>query len=184
MKGVAVSATLRDQTALPCGLLPVDIAAFVRLGFLFMKEPSRRRASRLILLDSTRRALLFRHTRTNGETFWAPPGGGVEGAETFVQAPLREASEELGITPSALRLLWENVVDFEHIGGFVRQEEQFFLIDEELQVSQPDVRKVHKKEGIVEIRWWSPADLESTNEPIFPEDLSSQLRKIFQSSCA
>ena len=108
----------------------------------------------------------------------------MEGAETFVQAPLREASEELGITPSALRLLWENVVDFEHIGGFVRQEEQFFLIDEELQVSQPDVRKVHKKEGIVEIRWWSPADLESTNEPIFPEDLSSQLRKIFQSSCA
>lgn len=63
-----------------------------------MMEPDLRRASRLILLDGQRRVLLFRHARTNGADFWAPPGGGLESGETFEQAACREACEELGIT--------------------------------------------------------------------------------------
>ena len=143
-----------------------------------MEEPLQRRASRLILLDPERRVLLFRHTRTNGETFWAPPGGGVESAETFEQAAAREASEELGITASVTRLLWKHEADFEHVCGFVHQQEQFFLIESKLPDELSNVQQVHAQEGIVEMCWWSIAELESTNEPIFPEDLSFRLSKI------
>ena len=61
-----------------------------------------RRASRLILLDSQRRVLLLLHAGTNGESFWSPPGGGLETGETFEQAARREAMEETGIAPEIL----------------------------------------------------------------------------------
>ena len=77
-----------------------------------MTEPDLRRASRLILLDEQRRVLLFRHAGTNGRTFWAPPGGGVENGETFEQAAWREAYEELGLTSFTLKRVWERTTDF------------------------------------------------------------------------
>ena len=38
--------------------------------------------------------------------------------------------------------------------------------------------QVHAKEGILEMRWWTMDEIASAEEPIFPEDLTSEVRKI------
>jgi 8-oxo-dGTP diphosphatase len=143
-----------------------------------MKEPAQRKASRLILLDSERRVLLFRHRRDNGETFWAPPGGGLESGETFEQAALREAAEELGMTGFPVTFLWERTTDFVYQDDLVNQHECLFLIQGELPSLSDYVRKVHNQEGILEMRWWPATELESTSELVFPEEIASKIRKI------
>jgi len=143
-----------------------------------MTEPDLRRASRLILLNGQQRVLLFRHAGTNRQGFWAPPGGGLETGETFEQAARREACEELGLTCFTLKRIWERVTDFVYIDHPVHQHECFFLIEGELPAISSAVERVHSQEGILEMRWWTTAEIELTTEPVFPEDLASELRKI------
>jgi 8-oxo-dGTP diphosphatase len=143
-----------------------------------MKEPEQRRSSRLILLDDQGRVLLFRHAGTNSESFWAPPGGGLESGETFEQAALREAREELGLTCCTVKRLWQRLTEFVYIDHPVHQHEWFFMIEGVLPTISPEVEKVHGQEGILEIRWWTTTEIESTSERVFPEELASELEKI------
>lgn len=142
------------------------------------EQPERRRASRLIVLDQEGRILLFRHRRKTGETFWAPPGGGLEAdeGETFEQAALREAFEELGLRPPGIAFLWERVTDFIYIDRPVRQQERFFRVEGDLSGLLSNVEGTHREEGILETKWWTLAELESTQEVIFPEGLATELR--------
>ena len=143
-----------------------------------MIEPVLRQASRLILLDGQQRVLLFRHAGTNGEAFWAPPGGGLENGETFEAAAWREAREELGLTCFTLKRVWQRMTDFVYIDHPVNQHEWFFLVEGELPTITSEVEKVHRQEGILEMRWWTTAEIESTTEPVFPENLAAELRRI------
>lgn len=135
-------------------------------------------ASRIILLDGERRVLLFRHAGIKGRPFWAPPGGGLESDETFEEAAWREAREELGLTRFALKRVWERETEFVYRDHPVRQHEWFFLIEGELPTISSDVEKVHREEGILEMRWWTMAEIESATEPVFPEDLALELKKL------
>jgi ADP-ribose pyrophosphatase YjhB (NUDIX family) len=142
-----------------------------------MKEVKKRQASRLVLLDSAKRLLLFRHAWKNGGTFWALPGGGVEKGETFEQAAIREAAEELGVTGGSLNFLWEKVVS---MAPSICQQERYFLMKGDFPnlLSYAHVGKIHEKEGILETKWWTLKDLESITEPLFPEGLALEIKKI------
>ena len=60
------------------------------------EQPDITKAALLIIVD---RQLLV--ARTRGKDFFIPPGGKPEGAETIIQAGIREGEEELGITIQA-----------------------------------------------------------------------------------
>lgn len=141
-----------------------------------MNQPAQRRASRLIVIDCEGRILLLRHALQNGETFWATPGGGVEEGETFEEAALREASEELGVACLSVMFLWEQTAEFIYIDHPVRQQERFFRVESDLTALFANVDEIHRREGIVETKWWTPAEIESSKETIFPPDLAARVR--------
>lgn len=143
-----------------------------------MQKLPNRRAARVVVFDTQGRVLLFRHAGSHGRSFWATPGGGLEDGETFEQAAHREASEELGVTNTSLRLLWEATNDFMHVDRPVHQQERYFLMEGACQDLLRGVQSVHQQEGILETRWWTQAELEATTEAVFPEELASQLGKV------
>lgn len=139
-------------------------------------ESELRRAARLVVVDLHNRVLLFQHARVTGQKFWATPGGGLEGGETFEEAAAREALEELGVRNPHLHVLCDRTADFVLVDRQVHQTERLFLLRLESLEFDEEVREVHSRESILETRWWSLAELWKSSELIFPEDLAEILR--------
>jgi ADP-ribose pyrophosphatase YjhB (NUDIX family) len=142
-------------------------------------SPVLRKAARLVVVGPDSRVLLFRY-EDEGRAWWAAPGGGLEGDETFEEAAAREATEELSAAGARLTPLWRQTVQFRFRGESIRQVEQFFL----LRLSRGEAnlgglaREVHRREGIVAWRWWSLEEIAATRERVFPEDLAERLRRL------
>jgi ADP-ribose pyrophosphatase YjhB (NUDIX family) len=135
-----------------------------------------RSAARLVLLDASRRVLLFRHSDGHGREFWATPGGGLDPGETVEQAGRREAAEELGAKSVELALLWTGHSNFQFANRRISQTETFFLVTNHSGILGPEVDHMHRLEGITSVRWWSLDEIESSEESIFPSDLASRVR--------
>ena len=93
-----------------------------------------RRAARLLIINNTNDVLLFRFTHRDdalaGRSYWATPGGGLEGHETFEQAAIRELYEETGIKRDFIGNSVGNST-FEMLlpkGETVKAEERFFVV--------------------------------------------------------
>ena len=142
-------------------------------------EPEFRRAARLVVVDQQKRIFLFQY-EDSGRSWWATPGGGLEGDETFEEAATREAMEELFLAGVALVPIWRQTVDFTFRARRIHQVEQYFMV----RPLQPDgslldvVGEAHRSESIVAGRWWSAEELETTSEQIFPEDLRERLAEL------
>ena len=93
-----------------------------------MNEPTPRRAARLLVIDPQSGAVLLFQYEDGGRRWWATPGGGLDGDETFEEAAIREAVEELAISCRSLLPLWQRTVEFSFRGTAIRQEEQYFLL--------------------------------------------------------
>ena len=146
-----------------------------------MALPRRTRENaRLIVLDDDRHLLLFRYLDERGRPWWATPGGGLEAGESFEAAARREASEELGLASVTLTALWCDRVEFEARGVLLAQTEQFYLlrVSREAIALGERVREAHETEGILESRWWSLDEIARAAEPVFPEDLVDQTRRL------
>ncbi len=145
-----------------------------------------RPSSRLLILDSSGRVLLFRFTHNSGalagQEFWATPGGGLNPGESFEHAAIRELREETGIEVSDVgkevsrREVTFQLPDGEHVVA----EERYFVI----RVRDVDIRRDGwsplEVEVMTEHRWWSIDQLESTTETVWPEDLASILRSALE----
>lgn len=88
-----------------------------------------RRAVRIVCVDGAGRVLLLRwHDPVSGQAFWEPPGGGIDGGETPLEAARRELYEETGLPGDAVTDVSVPVDrDFWWLGVHYKKVEPFHL---------------------------------------------------------
>lgn len=139
-----------------------------------------RRAARVLLFDEQNRVLLFRgmdSTTAERDPWWFTPGGGLEPGETPHEAALREVKEETGLTlASVAGPVYEQEMDFAFEDVQLHQYEQFFVAHvHAFDVSAEGWSDLEKR-TMLESRWWSLDELESTTETIYPDVLATLVR--------
>ena len=141
-----------------------------------------RLAGRVIAIDPAGRVLLFHYDDPPPKgDHWATPGGGVEGDEDFYAAACRELVEETGwadipVTPAEVHLD-VNVQWSGYFRALVRQHDHYFVgrvPSEERPLG--DVAAMHTTDGIRGSRWWTLAELDATDENIYPKGLARLVR--------
>jgi len=145
-----------------------------------------RLAGRVIPIDPAGRVLLFRYDDPPPKgAHWATPGGGVEAGEDFYVAACRELAEETGwadVTVAPAEVHREETVQWSWVGGLrqlVRQHDHFFVGRVESD-ERPlgEVAAMHVSDGIHEARWWGLAELEETEQAVYPKGLADLLRRL------
>ncbi|MCK2214756.1 NUDIX domain-containing protein [Actinomadura sp. ATCC 31491] len=148
------------------------------------KIPLRRFTARALPLDDQDRVLLLHGIDPvrPDRPFWFTVGGAMEDGETLVEAAARELFEEVGIRAHADEFSGPYgtvTVTFEWGEYAITQDQTFYAVrvGETASVSFEHMEQI-EKDTTLAFRWWSLEELESTEEPYFPEDLAGILRKI------
>jgi ADP-ribose pyrophosphatase YjhB (NUDIX family) len=138
-----------------------------------------RRAGRVIVLDPQDRVLLFRYDdRPPNGRHWSTPGGGLNEGEDYRTGARRELAEETGWTdvPLGPEVLEQTQV-MGHGEEVVRQHERLFLARVEVAARKlGDVAAMHVSDGISAWHWWTLAELDATDEVIWPSGLAGLIR--------
>jgi 8-oxo-dGTP diphosphatase len=151
-----------------------------------MMPPRPRPSARLLVLDPENRVLLFRFAFDDGalagRTYWATPGGAVETGESYEVAAVRELRVETGITSAIGGQFARKHVRFHTPSGeMVDADEQYYTVRVAAPAICRDGLSTSEARYIAEHRWWSLADLRSTSETVFPEELAAWLQTIVES---
>ena len=148
-----------------------------------------RRAARVLLVDGAGRTLLLHggDPARPGDRWWITPGGGLDDGETLAEGAARELYEETGLRVDPAELgdpVWHEITEFSYRTREYRQEQDFFL----LRVAEWRVDTAgmddDEQQTITEHRWWSAAEIEASDEQIFPLDLASLLTACLAGSAA
>ncbi|MEX3010904.1 NUDIX hydrolase [Hoeflea sp. TYP-13] len=138
-----------------------------------------RPAARLLVLDPKGRVLLFRFVFKKGplagQDYWATPGGGLEGDETFERAAIRELREETGLEvrevgPQIARRQFRLQLPD---GEFVMADERFYRIDVKALTLSRSGWTALEMEVMEEHWWWTREELLRTGETVYPKDILS-----------
>ena len=125
-------------------------------------EPVDRSAVRALVLDEDRRTLLVKFRDDEGQVWWATPGGGIDEGEDIESALRRELAEELGLDGFDLGPeLWTREHTFAWRGTILRQRERIWLV--EVAGHDPSPRVDLAAELVVDVRWWTPDELDRTH---------------------
>ncbi len=142
-------------------------------------EPVERRAARALVIDRHDRTLLVLFRDTTGQSWWASPGGGADEGETPPKTVRRELAEEAGLVEFELGPeIWTRDHTFAWYGRIYRQRERIYLVrvDEHEPAPTIDLAAEH----VHEVRWWTLAELEATEEELVPRTLPQRLRELLE----
>ena len=141
-----------------------------------------RRAARVLLIDDAGRALLLHggDPARPGERWWFTPGGGLSADETPAQGAARELFEETGLRTDPAELgepVYQEITEFSYNHQAYRQDQEFFLY--RVPQWRVDTAGFDADEQLTidEHRWWSAAEIEASDEQIYPIGLADLLRK-------
>ena len=141
-----------------------------------------RRAARVLLVDGAGRALLLHggDPARPGDRWWITPGGGLDDGETLAEGAARELFEETGLRVDPAELgdpVWHEITEFSYRARSYRQEQDFFLLRvAEWRVDTAGMDE-DEQQTITEHRWWSAAEIEASDEQIYPRELAGLLRR-------
>ena len=145
------------------------------------RELRLRRAGRVIVLDPEGRVLLFRYDDgpPNGR-HWSTPGGGLNDGEDYPAGARRELAEETGWTDVPVGPeVYERTQIMEHADAIVRQHERFFLARVDVgERGLGEVADMHVSDGIAGWHWWTLAELDATDEVVWPPGLADLIRRL------
>lgn len=141
------------------------------------RELVTRRTVRVIMVDPQGRQLLFADTDPGipGCTWWVVPGGGIDPGETEHQAAVREVAEETGCRIEAADLVGP-LAHRRAVHGYSDQvvdivSESFYLVRVPAFEVSTEGHTVDEQLTLAGHRWWSPSDLATTTEWVWPEQL-------------
>jgi 8-oxo-dGTP pyrophosphatase MutT (NUDIX family) len=149
-----------------------------------MTVPVARRAARVLLIDASRRVLLFRGgdpSAPEAGTWWFTPGGGLDEGETHAEAAARELLEETGlrITPDALgEPVLDHEVEFAFDGTTYAQSQQFFVARVDAHEVDTSGFSPLEHASVVEHRWWPLQELAQTRDRVYPVELVELLTRL------
>ena len=123
---------------------------------------------RALLLDPDDRILLVRFDFPPFP--WAPPGGGLDPGESDEEGLRRELAEELGLDGFELGpLLWRREHEFDEPIRFRGQRERCYLVRSAR--FEPEPRIDLAAEHVSDVRWWTAAELQRSDEVFGPRRL-------------
>jgi ADP-ribose pyrophosphatase YjhB (NUDIX family) len=144
-----------------------------------------RRAGRVIVLDPDDRVLLFRYDDgPPNDRHWCTPGGGLNDAEDYPAGARRELAEETGWDDVPLGPeVHERTLTMEYADAIVRQHERFFLARVgTARRGLGEVAAMHASDGIAAWHWWTLAEMDATDEVIWPGGLAGLIRGLLDAN--
>ena len=132
-------------------------------------------AGRLLLLDCA-------DPHRPGVRWWELPGGGVEPGEAELDALVREVLEETGLAvdPDAVGpLQWtqDSTFVFRSVRRYARCHGRLVRLPEPGAAATP-VLTDDEQGSILGLRWWTPAELDTTSERFFPRNVPALLPRL------
>jgi TDG/mug DNA glycosylase family protein len=141
--------------------------------------PVERAAARALVVDRLDRTLLVLFRDATGQSWWATPGGGADEAETPEQTIRRELAEEAGLVGFELGPeIWTRDHTFAWYGRIYRQRERIHLVHVDEHEPAPTIDLA--AEHVHDVRWWTLAELEETEEQLVPRSLPRQLSELLE----
>jgi len=148
-----------------------------------------RPSARLILLDRQDRLFLFKvHTPAIYDPadpfhgpFWVMIGGLVDPGEEYLDAAIREAKEETGLSVEGeVRWVWKRERVMQWRERQVLHRERFFLGRAAPGVVDTSGLDAREKSWTLDHRWWNADEIAASSERFEPKDLGARLKVLLR----